>query len=776
MGHESLTAATRAACLDQVIRALRRSALLGLPASVIMVLIVGSSVPLPARLVFVALVWLADIVCFVAAGSYLRRRACGETIEQYWLGPLSVGFIGFAWASLALIGLPDADHADLRAIYLLFVCAVSCTYVVGAAARRLYFYVSAVPLFVPVMVVFVSSPDRPTRLLGLAIPIYFAVMASMHHEVHSVVVSEIELRERHDLANEQIRSTVSLLSATLDSTADGILVVDREGAMTLWNERFAHMWQIPAAVMASRDDASTIQYVLDQLVRPDLFLAKVRELYDQPDAESHDTLDFIDGRVFERYSQPQYVDGQVVGRVWTFRDVTERVELVNQLSHQAFHDNLTGLANRALLRDRIEHALARARRSAATVAVLFCDVDRFKMVNDTMGHDCGDTLLTQIATRLVANLRDGDTAARLGGDEFAIVIEEAGADDATTLAQRLLEVLREPFVIRGEEVPVRVSIGIADTRNEVLDVDELLCRADIAMYAAKGRGRDRYESFQTAMQAELAARHEPYGDLRQALLRNELVVYYQPLIDLATKRIDSFEALVRWQHPTRGLIPPDDFIPLAEETGLIIDLGRFVLQQACRHIADWRTVAKSNELSVSVNVSSHQLYDDRFVNDVATALQDSGLPATALTLELTETALLANSDQVHDRLNALKQLGIRIAIDDFGTGYSSLAYLRAFPIDFLKIDRSFVNELNDHHDGQGEDMIRSIIGIGHNLQLEVVAEGIERPSQLSALLAAGCNTGQGYLFAKPVPADEIPELIALFVGQSTPTAVLRDPA
>jgi diguanylate cyclase (GGDEF)-like protein len=391
------------------------------------------------------------------------------------------------------------------------------------------------------------------------------------------------------------------------------------------------------------------------------------------------------------------------------------------------------------------------------------------MVNDTLGHDCGDALLVQVAQRLLGNIRDGDTAARLGGDEFAIVIEEVCSDDATALAERLLEALREPFAIRGNEVFIRASIGIADNRDDVLDVDELLCRADIAMYAAKGRGRDRYESFHAEMQTELADRHELYGDLRQALLRDELVVHYQPLIDLATKRIESFEALVRWQHPTRGLIAPDQFIPLAEETGLIIDLGRYVLQQACRHIMQWREHANRGDLAVSVNVSSHQLYDDDFVNDVAATLRDTGLPATALILELTESALLSDDDQVHQRLNTLKELGVRIAIDDFGTGYSSLAYLRSFPIDFLKIDRSFVNELNDHGGEPGEAMIRSIIGIGHNLELDVVAEGIERSSQLSALLAAGCNAGQGYLFAKPVPAEEIPELIALFSTQPAPT-------
>ena len=354
-----------------------------------------------------------------------------------------------------------------------------------------------------------------------------------------------------DAAEGEVRETLSLLSATLESTADGILVVDRAGAIREYNSQFAEMWGLPAGILERRDDAAAIEFVLQQLKRPELFVAKVEELYAQPDAVSDDTLVFNDGRVFERHSRPQYVDGQIVGRVWSFRDVTERHRLLNELEHQAFHDSLTDLANRALLRDRLEHAIARSRRSGAVVAVLFVDLDRFKLINDSLGHESGDQLLVEVAQRLARIVRESDTVARLGGDEFALVIEGTTAEDTNIVAERCLEAVRLPCEINGREVFVRASIGIADNARDALDADDILCRADIAMYAAKSRGRDRFERFEPIMQTELTSRHALHGDLRHAITRGELALHYQPLINLQTRRIDSVEALLRWHHPTR---------------------------------------------------------------------------------------------------------------------------------------------------------------------------------------------------------------------------------
>jgi diguanylate cyclase (GGDEF)-like protein len=441
--------------------------------------------------------------------------------------------------------------------------------------------------------------------------------------------------------------------------------------------------------------------------------------------------------------------------VWSFRDVTDRNRLVDELAHQAFHDSLTGIANRALLRDRLEHAIARSRRSGATVAVLFCDLDGFKMINDTLGHDAGDALLVEVARRFDHSIREGDTAARLGGDEFAIVVDDTTPEGAEAMAQRLIDALSETFVVEGREVFVRASIGIAHNRGDALDADELLCRADIAMYAAKSRGRDRFEVFEPTMQVDLSTRHELYGDLRHAIKAGQLALHYQPLVNLETNQIESFEALLRWQHPTRGLVAPMEFIPLAEESGLIVEIGRHVLHEACRQLVEWSNIAGTDTVRMSINVSAHQLYHDSFVNDVAGALSSTGLAGSRLVLELTETALLSDTKLVQERLRALKALGVQIAIDDFGTGYSSLAYLHTFPVDVLKIDRSFVHALGAGHDDRGRFMVRSILDIAGSLHLGVVAEGIEEHSQLEALRTAGCASGQGFLFARPLPPDQI---------------------
>ena len=572
--------------------------------------------------------------------------------------------------------------------------------------------------------------------------------------------SEFALAAR-DVAAADARSTLSLLTATLDSTADGILVVNTEGAIMQSNSRFAEMWLIPQGLLDRRDDNEAISFVLDQLLYPELFIAKVEELYANPEAVSDDTLRFKDGRVFERHSRPQRVDGRVVGRVWSFRDVTDHHRLLDELEHQAFHDSLTGLANRALLRNRLEHALARSRRSSATVTVVFCDLDGFKEVNDTLGHDTGDLLLVEVARRLNGQLRAGDTAARFGGDEFAVVIDDTEPSEAMALAERLLASLRQPFVVQGREILARASIGIAHSSEDALDPDLLLSRADIAMYAAKAAGRDRVVSFAPQMQAELSARHRLHGELRHAvLLDGSLTLHFQPVLDLRMLEVVSCEALVRWTHPTRGIVLPSEFIPMAEDTGLILDIGRFVLQEACWQTAQWRSSDVAPALSVSVNVSSVQLHDDAFVAEVVRILRDSRLPATSLILELTESALLKDTTLIHDRLAELRELGVRVAVDDFGIGYSSLSYLRTFPIDFLKIDQSFVSELDEPSNVQGRALVKSIIRLGHDLELSVIAEGIERPGQLGILRSEGCDLGQGYLLGRPVPSDEVHGAVA----------------
>jgi diguanylate cyclase (GGDEF)-like protein/PAS domain S-box-containing protein len=445
-------------------------------------------------------------------------------------------------------------------------------------------------------------------------------------------------------------------------------------------------------------------------------------------------------------------DPAVAGFVVTARDVTERQQLEQQLEHRAFHDDLTGLANRALLLDRLQHTAARVARSGGRYAVLVVDVDGFKPINDTFGHATGDAVLRAVARRLEAATRRSDTIARLASDEFAVLVEEhLDAVDAARIAARILAEVRQPIPTGGADVTVSVSIGIADDRDGDRPED-VLRNADIAMYLAKRDGADRFEVFEPRMHLAVVERLSLESDLQRAIDQAELRCHYQPIVTLTDRRIVGVEALVRWEHPDRGTVSPGEFVPLAEETGLIVGLGRSVLREACSQVATWRhTIPSARDLTVSVNVSMRQFSHGDLLADVRGALADSGLPASALTLELTESALANDADRTIQVLEQLRSLGVRIAIDDFGTGYSSLAYLHRFPVDVLKIDRSFVTSVVSGR--QSPLLARAIVELGRSLHLATVAEGIEHDAELAQFRELECTHGQGFLFARPGDAD-----------------------
>jgi diguanylate cyclase (GGDEF)-like protein/PAS domain S-box-containing protein len=449
-------------------------------------------------------------------------------------------------------------------------------------------------------------------------------------------------------------------------------------------------------------------------------------------------------------------DGTVGGLVLSMRDVTERKALEDELRHQAFHDSLTGLANRALFEDRLSHAVAVADRGGRPFAVVFLDLDDFKTINDSLGHARGDELLRAAAVRIRGILRMADTAARLGGDEFAVLLE-AGEDEARVAARRILDALAVPFHLDGRELRMSASMGVA-LGGAGASVEDLLRNADMAMYAAKADGKASIRTFEPSMHREVLERLELTGELRAALQKRQFELDYQPIVELDSGRITGVEALVRWRHPERARLAPDDFIGLAEETGLIVPLGLWVLETACTQARRWQLAFPEHPLQLSVNVSTRQLHEPDFVEAVSDILRATELTPDSLAIEITEGLLLGDRDEVVAKLQALKALGLKVAVDDFGTGYSSLSHLRHFPIDILKIDKSFVEGIES--DPGKAKLVHGIVNLGDSLLLEVVAEGIELQGQANEFNGMRLPLAQGFLFFPPLPGEEIEMLLA----------------
>lgn len=688
----------------------------------------------------------------------------------------------------------------------------------------------------------------------------------------AATIEPIIADEERGLASPTTGPAPGLLSSILNSSADGLLVIDRAGKILAWNDRFRTMWNIPQGIMETRADEAALEAVLDQIVDPQAFLARVRELYAQPREESFETILLRDGRTFERFSRPLGREGEAHGRVWSFRDVTrqrgaersmretemkfhafaegaacglliyqndtivfanswvrevfgetlgrpfwsnvhpddlegaiqrgraralgqpmeghsdirmidrhgatrwleitgttieldgsravlttaydvtKRREAEERTRHVAFHDALTDLPNRALFNERAGRALAAGRRDGGSTGVILLDLDRFKNVNDSLGHDAGDELIRQSAARLRGGLRASDTVARLGGDEFAILLPGHGSEAAVRVALKLLAAMRDPFQVVGRELRVTASLGVAISPGDGDDVQTLVKSADTAMYRAKDAGRDRLQVFDPTMNLAAVKRLEMENELHEGLARDEFVMFYQPIYRARTAEVTGFEALVRWQRPDGSLREPDAFVPMAESTGLILPIGRFVLRTACRDLALMRE-AVGADLRMSVNVAAAQLRDSDIVGLVTTCLADSNLEPGALELEITESSALQGQETTLAALRALAELGIALTLDDFGTGYASLDLLRRLPIHRIKIDRSFVQDVGA--DRVDEAIASSTIALAHQLGLEVVGEGVETEFQKRFLEDQGCDLLQGHLLGHAAPRDEI---------------------
>jgi diguanylate cyclase (GGDEF)-like protein/PAS domain S-box-containing protein len=548
---------------------------------------------------------------------------------------------------------------------------------------------------------------------------------------------------------------------TLNSIGDAVVSTDASGKVTYLNvvaERLTGWSQDEAAGRKLEEVFRIIDATTRETLQNPLALAiRENKTVALPPNCVLIRRDGVEAAIEDSTAPIHDRQGAVTGAVMVFHDVSVARALTLKMSYLAQHDSLTDLPNRILLNDRLNEAIELSSRHARMLAVLYLDIDRFKHINDTLGHIVGDRLLQSVARRLFTCVRSSDTVSRQGGDEFVVLLWEVRhSEDAAVTAQKILQAVREPHQIDQHELHITASIGIVTYPDEGLDAETLMKKADFAMYHAKDSGRDCFQFFNSEMNARAVERQSLEDHLRYAIEREQLLLHYQPKINLATGGITGIEALLRWRHPDRGLIPPGHFIAIAEECGLIVPIGRWVLREACRQAQVWKTAGLS-PVCIAVNISAVELRTSGFAAGVRDILAETGLPPHCLELELTETALIEDSRSTADVLRELKEIGVLLALDDFGTGYSSLSYLKRFPIDALKIDRSFVRHLTTDRDDAG--IVTAVIGMGDNLHMRVVAEGVETREQLAMLQEYGCPQGQGYYFSRPVPAAEIGDLL-----------------
>ncbi len=571
-------------------------------------------------------------------------------------------------------------------------------------------------------------------------------------EANKEMEGEVLERKR---AEQEAKQTSSILQSTLEATADGILVVNQSGEIVTFNQRFVDMWGIPSDVMSRGDRGTAMQHAIGQLKHPKLFVSRTRQLYSDPEAEGFDMLTLKDGRVFERSSMPRREAGVPAGRAWSFRDVTDRSKAEEQVRYLAFHDALTGLPNRTRVQERLMVLLSESERRIT--AILFLDIDRFKFINDSLGHSIGDGVLQAVAGRLRQLVPRPDLVGRVGGDEFMILMPHLDNElEATELAEQIVCAFRDPIIVAEHEFRLTTSIGITLCPADGSEAEVLIRNADAAMYRAKDQGGDSYFRYAPEMEESVQRHRELERDLHMALDRDEFVMYYQPQADVASGDIVGMEALIRWKHPERGLVLPDDFIPFAEESGLILKITDVVLKKVCQQAAAWKDM-NLNFPRVFINLSAREFGQANLVQIISTALAEANLDPMCIGVEITEAAIMKSFTQGKTSLSSLRELGILIAIDDFGTGYSSLSYLKQLPIDAVKIDKSFISDMST--DRESVAIVRAIIAMSKACELLVVAEGVESEQQLSSLRQLQCDQFQGYLLSRPIDGSTMTELL-----------------
>ncbi|MBL7479072.1 EAL domain-containing protein [Legionella bononiensis] len=555
---------------------------------------------------------------------------------------------------------------------------------------------------------------------------------------------------------ESLQQSLSLLRSTIESSADGILVVDLNRKIIDYNSKFQQIWNIPQSMLDSKDGELVSEYMLNQVLKANNYLAQINHLEKAIDEVSRNIVYLKNDKIMECYSQPHRLNNITIGRVWSFRDITERANLEKKLEYQASHDMLTGLPNRSLLTDRIQHLIEYSQRNSKRFAVLFFDLDRFKLINDSLSHEAGDNLLKMVAKRWEHLLRKEDTIARIGGDEFVMIVRDCSTDQSViTVVDKIIQSLNEPFKLGKRDVTISTTIGISIYPKDGTSVNTLIKSADLAMYLAKERGGNQFQFYNEELNDHADKTLKLEIELRQALVKNEFKVYYQPQFDMENRCLLSAEALIRWQHPQKGMLLPIDFIPAAEISGLIVPIGEWVIDQVCQQIKKWHEKGLP-WTRIAVNVATQQLKQVNFHTVVKEILDKYQIDPQYLELEITENVVITNVNIIR-MINQLKDIGVKIVLDDFGTGNSSLNYLKHLNIDRLKIDQSYIKNITSSR--SDEVIIEAIIAMARSFNFKVVAEGVETTSQLNYLKMQNCDEVQGFLFSKPITAKALEKFL-----------------
>lgn len=569
--------------------------------------------------------------------------------------------------------------------------------------------------------------------------------------------SKMHTESLNRTVKEQTKSlehTLSVLCATLKSTTAGVLVVDLQGKAIDYNQHFVNLFDIPKSLLEYNDEKLLHEFILNKVEDSDAYLKQLNIMHKEVDNSNKQTICLNNGKIYECSSEPHRLNELTVGQVFSFRDITERVSMNQKLEHQASHDGLTNLPNRLLLHDRIEQSIASAARNNTFFSILFIDLDRFKLVNDSLGHEFGDQLLCMVAARLSSLVRKEDTIARIGGDEFVMFLPGMAKNTGIlTLAHKIITSFQQPFNIDRQDITITSSIGISLYPSNGKTVSKLLKNAELAMYRAKEQGGNQFRFYTGALNQQSNKKLTLEIDLRIAIEKNQFFLVYQPQLDITNQRFLAVEALIRWQHPDNGLILPLAFIPVAEESGLIIPIGEWVIRESCRQINAWRD-AGLPYISIAVNVAAKQLKQDDFDKIIAKILKEYKIPAEYIGIEITENVIISHVDVIN-MINKLRKLGLKIILDDFGTGNSSLNYLTQINIDRLKIDRSFIKNISKSR--TDEVIIEAVIAMAKNLQFKVLAEGVDTQTQVDFLKSKSCDEVQGFFYSKPLLPDAIIE-------------------